>query len=269
MPNNSLDVATSANMATLIRFTWGWGNEACYALWTADILASGKTYKALPTIEVDYKEQHGGSKDQPIELRMPSSTPPLNRMLFSRFAPVLVTVLECDPTDVLHTLRTTFEGRILRTKKAKGMQNRTVLVTVAGKKRAFAMRLGLIVASSCQWRFGDRICGVSLEDKTESGTVMSCSGSYITIGGLPTRPEITWDKGSVEVDGYVIGIRSWTEGVGFLMVRPPPEDWVGKSCVVVAGCGKLIANCRFYANEGKFGAIGTKCPNKHPMLKIP
>lgn len=266
---NPIDTNQTLSLSSLVKFTWG-RNSARYAMWTAPIEFAGETYEALPSMSIDYNEQHGGSKDAPINIVVPDTVFPISAMLFRKWIPISVEVYEVDALNPNTNSRPRFKGRILSTTAAKGQNGRTVTVKVEGIKSAFSMSLGIIVANECQWSFGDRICRKDLTLLTETATISQVEDSLLSISGLSARPDLFWNRGVVTVDGYSIGIRSWTSGTVFNMFRIPPAAWLGQTCSVQAGCDKTAANCKDkWNNISRFGAIGTKCLAYNPQTQVP
>lgn len=269
MSLSPLDVAQYGQVATLVEFTWG-AVSARYAQWTDSIVAQGKTYTALPTMSINYGEQHGGAKDEPATIVVPDTIIPVKFMILRKWFPVQVVISECDPTDPDGTQRTTYKGRVALTSAAKGQNGRVVSVKVAGLKAGLAVRLGLVVVDECQWTFGDRICGVDVGPLTEVGFIYAIEGTVLKIGGLSPRLNYFWNRGIVTVDGHSIGIRAWISGESFNLFRLPPKEWVGQPCTVIAGCDKTLSNCRTkWVNEAQFGAIGTKILSYNPQGEVP
>ena len=268
MVANPLDVALTASTSTLVKFEWGAG-EARYALWTSDVTLNSEVYKALPTMSVDYGEQHGGTKDEPITIKVPDSIEPIKMMINRRWYPVTVTVSECDPSDTAGTQRTTFKGRIAKTSTAKGQEGRVVSVQVEGLKAGLGVRLGLIVANECQWTFGDRICRRDMSGLTADGIITGIFETFVTVGGLPSQANFFWQSGTISVDGYAMGIRAWESGLVFSLFRPPPKEWMARPCVVKAGCNKTPTDCAKWGRLSVFGAIGTKILDYNPQAEVP
>jgi hypothetical protein len=102
--------------------------------------------------------------------------------------------------------------------------------------------------------FGDKICGKGVT--AEDISVLSISQSVLTLNSSPAASVFTYNNGYVEFEGLRIKIAFWESGAILSMSDIPPETWVGETVRLVAGCGKMISDCRRHNNESEFFGLG-------------
>jgi len=280
MPN-PIDTVPAVQLATLVTFSWGTTpTRQRYCRWTGTITVSGDVFNPLPRMEVDLGEQTGGVQDEQVKILIDSSVEPIPRLDGQRFSPIEVLIEECDPQNAVATRRTRWKGEVDRAIFNAGGRSGIARVLCRGWRGMLDVSLGLLVDPSCDYTFGDpRSCKVSLADKTFQSsnlTIASISGNVVTMSGsdlslVTSKPARYFHRGRLVVDGYSIMIRDWESGSTFVMIRPPPREWVGAHPTVIAGCDHTLDGpngCRFWSNEENFGGIGRKMLNRDPRFEV-
>lgn len=279
MPN-PLDIAPAVQLAPLVTFSWGAiPTMIRYCRWTSPITIGPDVFSPLPRFEVDYGDQTGGARDEPIRITIDASADPVPRLDHQRYGPISVTVEECDPQSPVSTRRVRFSGIVDRSTFNVNGRSGVARLTISGRRAGMDVSLGLLIDQSCDYIFGDpRSCKKNLAPlRVQSsnlvigsivGTQVTLSGSDISLatGVDPWR----WHRGSLAVDGYAIMIRRWQTGTLFDLVRPPPSDWLGAAPTLTPGCDHSLDGpngCRYWSNESEFGGIGLRMPNRDPRFE--
>lgn len=274
MPN-PIDNTPAVQLATLVTFSWGDTPEVRrYCRWTGNITVGGDAFTALPRLEVDLGEQTGGVQDEPIRMTIDATADPIPRMDGQRYTQVQVLIEECDPQNAAATRRKRWAGTVGRPAFNAGGRSGVARVTCRGRRAALDVSLGLLVDQSCDYIFGDpRSCKKDLSALTFQSsnlTIASVAGNVVVLTGsdlalVTSQADRTFHRGKMIVDGYPIMIRDWESGATFLMVRPPPADWIGKAPTIIGGCDGTLDGpngCTFHNNRSNFGGIGRKMPNR-------
>lgn len=270
MPPSHLDHDSANQIAVLVEFTWGAdvANVRRYARWTSDVNAGGHDWTALPALNADLGDQHGGTQDVAATIDIQKDAEPVSFMLGKKFVPVTCRILECDPNDPTPTLRKLWKGVVDDVISNFSNAADIVRLVVPGLKANLDTPISLVVVAECQSTFGDpRMCKKDLEPLKETATLAVVSGRLVTLTGLSAHVDFYWHRGWIEYDGFKIGIRHWESGMSFELWREPPEYWDGQAVVVVPGCIKTIAACVAWGNLENFSGGGIAMPDYHPQLE--
>lgn len=270
------EVKVSARITTLVSFSWG-SSTAKYARYDSDIVIGPDTYQSLPTLDVDYAEQHGGSQDTPITVTLPVSSNPCPLLVGQRVGAVEVSVYECEPDDPAGTVKQTFRGWVSVPSANPVSKIGVMKLTVVGLKARLDVSLGIIIGEKCPWPFGGPICGKDLTPLKVSGLISSIQGSRVVCASTAGITDVLldgyWRNGWITVDGYSVKILDWIQPDVFIMGRSVPRAWSGATGLFTPGCSKLIGqnssevgSCRFWGRESRFGGFGTLMPNRNPQL---
>lgn len=263
---NPIDNSPAVQLATLLTLSYGDGPTVYrYARWTEDINVGGHTFTKVAAMDFDYGEQHGGTADTPITIRMPSALQPLPKLIGQRFGPVTVLVEELIPGDA-SSYRKMFKGRIASVVANSKGRAAVAEVKVASLKRLLDAPIGLKIISRCPWVVGRRPCPANVAARQLTRHITAINGSDITVNALPAQPNFYWLMGTVKVDGYEITIKYWKTGTTFTMVRPPPREWLNVDALLTPGCDGTIASCRSWGQEEHFGGAGVAMPNRQPQF---
>lgn len=276
LPSSGTGAKIAARVTTLVKFSWG-SSTARYARYDSDIVVGVETYDSLPTLDVDYGEQHGGVEDSPLTVTLPVSSNPGPLLVGQRIGAVQVDVFECEPEDPAGTLKQTFKGWVSVPSANPVSKIGVMKLTVAGLKARLDVSLGILIGEKCPWPFGGPICGKDLAPLQVSGVISSVSGSRLrcssTAGITDVALEGYWRNGWITVDGYSVKIIDWISPDSFIMARNVPRSWPGATGLFTPGCSKLIGenssevgSCRFWGREGRFGGAGTLMPNRNAQL---
>lgn len=273
MPN-PLDITPATQIATLILFEWGeTPNRAGYIRWDTDVVVDGISYSAVPVLDVDYGEQDGGTNSQSVKIQISKTLTPIDKLIGQEYGEIIVTIMECDPTNALATLRKMFKGSIGKVSINVAGRANIARLEVNGWKKLLTIPLGIICDTRCPWTFGDLNCQVSLAPLKIQAPIVSIDKNLITVdnAGIIDKDEFYWHWGQIEIDGYPIMIRFWKDGGVFNMTKIPPADWVGQIATFTPGCNKTIGtgnSCRYWQNESNFGGIGIAMPDRNPLLEV-
>lgn len=266
---NQIDVKPASSIATLIEFSYGAPTKTVYryARWTSDVTFKGNTFSSVPALDVRYGKQHGGTQDVPITIKM-SKIEPVSFMT-TAFPRVYVRVWELKPGD--DTTAVLLWGGTISVVRFNAVGNPNVVeFDVAGKKAKFDVPLGIVVGYGCDATFGGPGCFKDLTPLKQHGTASAISGQKITISGfsLPSPSETYWRLGTAWFDDLAISIYQHVPGdSSFVLMRPPPLYWIGKSIELTPGCSHDIEGCRFWDNEINFGGIGGAMPDYQPNFE--
>lgn len=265
---NPIDSKAASQIATLIEFKYGSTPTIYrYARWTADVTFKGNVYSAVPALEVNYGKQHGGTQDVPAVVKMSKIEPAAS--MSTAFPVVKVTIWEVQPGND-NTAELTWGGTISRVRFNSSGNPEVLEFDVAGKKSRLNVPLGIVIGNGCWATFGGTGCFKDLTPLKQNGVVSSISGQKIVIAGFSTAQgkETYWRQGSVEFDTLALSIyKHLPLESAFLLVKPPPAYWVGKTVVVSPGCDHSINDCRFWDNEEFFGGIGGDMPDYQPNFE--
>lgn len=265
---NPLDGLNANRLAILVEFKWGTGpTYARYARHDKDVTYDGHVYTACPILDIVYGDQHGGSQDVPITITIDRTKSPADKMIGQRFTPTDVRVWECDLSDVDGSARETWAGLISLAEDNPKGKSSVVELTVNGLKADTESVLGLTVDSTCPYNPGDYLCKFPFSTHNVTSTISSILGSSVSVppaAGFTDQPFLRWHRGIVTRDGYSIGIRGWS-GTNFLLMRPPPADWVGQTVVFTPGCNGTLEACQYWGNTINFGGIGRRMQNRNPI----
>lgn len=273
---NPLDTKVAVRVATLLKFRWGATNVRRLARYTNDIVVSGDTYYANPSIEVDYGQQNGGSADTQTEITLLKTVEPICWTIGQRFFPISILIYECDPSDIAATLRVRFRGVLERTIANVNGRPTLAKAVVSSLKKYLQARPGIVIQPWCPNTLGDHACKINLNgsDPVAGGTyrstvtVASISGNVVTLTGAPSRPATYWLRGSLSVDGYDIMIRSQISSSVVELIRPPPAQWSGQTAILTKGCVKTSDACDAeFDNLENFNGIGKAMPNYDPRYE--
>lgn len=271
--SNLIDTSPTLPLATLVEFSWGLTpTRARYTTWSSNLTVAGNIYTSLPTLFVDYGDQHGGTQDVPAMLTMPRDLAPCPSFLPGMFTPTHVRCWEVDPADH-STLRETWGGRVAIARFNPAGKTSLCELTIRGRKAALDRRVGLQILRKCGHQFGDpRTCERDMTGLVLTATISAVSRRSITTAdaAITSKPAFYWQLGHVSVDGFAIGVHYWLSGGVFQLVRDPPPSWVGASALWTPGCDKTLdgANgCRFWGQEHRFNGIGLRMPRRNPIFQ--
>lgn len=275
-PNNTLDTQTGKRQVVLVLFQWpsnfsGGFNEACYAVSTGDVLeVLGRRWQAVPEIDIKMRNQHGGTKDHPIVMRMPKHRPLDEMIRAAAFPKVTVTIYELNLDDDT-SARELFQGTVLKITSDPFKRAATVRVDVASHKHKLGVSLGIVTQKGCAWNFGDKGCGVFLPPLQELATVIAIDRNTLTLQGLATTGVFQyWFRGYVEFGGLRLMVRAYETGNQVSLSELPPADWLNKRVRLTPGCDKTIQTCRNrWNNEERMIPLGHKMPAYHPLIESP
>ncbi len=160
-------------------------------------------------------------------------------------------------------------GTVVRAIRNPEGKSKMVRLECLPSKGLLSTAMGIVVQNQCPWIFGQRGCGIDTGPLKESGTIDSIDGKKVTVSGLTTTTtDRYWHRGFVERDGLKIGIREYTTGNEFELIREPPSDWEAQVGIFTPGCDKYIETCRArWDNESNFGGSGYAIPNVHPIIE--
>lgn len=264
---NPIDNSSAVQLATLVTFSYGDGPTVLrYARWTEDLVIDGDTFTSVAAMELDYGEQHGGTADTPIVIKMPSALEPLPRLVGQRYGEVTVLVEEIIPGNEA-SYRKMFKGRVASVVKNSKGRAAVAEVKVASLKRLLDAPLGLKILSRCPWVVGRRPCQADIASRQITRHITAIDGSELTVNALPAQPDYYWLMGTVKVDGYEISIKYWKSGTTFTLVRPPPREWLDVDALLTPGCNGTIASCRDWGQEENYGGAGVAMPNRQPQFE--
>lgn len=278
MPQHSTETDSAAQFAILLLFSYGaTPTIKRWARYTDDITISTGNYagtytgllnddEAAVTTSVNYGQQTGGTTDDPVEITIPSSVEPVNRLIAPyEWAETTVDILECDPDDPTATLRLIYSGVVSQAiGNAEGRRGVSRLILAGPRSKFKDIPLGLAMGDQCNnFGLGQRECGYDLEANKQTGTVTA-----INVDGDPRRITATlsgsdysnawFNSGRIVVDGLGIKIRSVDESTPktFNLSRIPPPTWASASCEAYPGCDLTIGQCRFFNQEETFRGLG-------------
>lgn len=264
---NDLDRSSATRIVTLLEFSWGEvRNYARYCRGQESVTIQGNGFSPLPSIEVDYGEQHGGTQDVAASIVVPEGTYPINRMIGNRFWPTECRVIEVDPTDddsIAATYRVTWFGEVDQTTLNPSGRRGLIASTIPGIKFGMRSRLGLQVLSFCPFRFGGPGCRVDLAPYRSVATLSSASGNVATISGLPQAGTARWINGTVEFNGLELSIVA-ASGDDYTLESAPPPEMIGQACVCTFGCDRTANGCY---DRSRFGGFGIAMPASNPLFE--
>lgn len=266
--SSPLDTNNANRLAILLEFSWGLGpSYARYARHDKAVVYDGNTFVPVPILDVVYGDQHGGSEDVPILVTIDRTKTPADKMIGQRFTPTRLKVWECDLTNIEDSIRLVWSGQIDQAESCPGGKNSVVALTVSGAKADTNSDLGLTVDSTCSYNFGDYLCKFNKAAHESVTSISAIVGQVVTIpsaAGVTDAAFLRWHRGYISVDGYSIGIRSWS-GTSFQLMRPPPADWVGQAATLTPGCNGTLEACQYWGNTLNFGGIGRRMQNRNPI----
>jgi len=264
----SLNTDIVRGSASLVLFEWATGNVRRYTNWTDRIVFGGSNFSSVPEMSVDYGEQSGGTKDEPVKIILPSNIVPVSTLAAGTLSSeVFVTVWDIVPGQEASAV-VSFKGSIRKTISNYQKKPGINMAEIHGVKARLRVRLGIPANHLCAWSFGDGNCGVDTSAITETGTVASIDGRDISVTGLTTIEQGYWNRGFVTKSGLNILIREHVSGGSFRLIQPPPLSWLGQTVVLTPGCDKAIETCRDrWNNEAQFCGTGIQIPDRHPLFE--
>lgn len=280
-------------------------SSARYARSDSDVTISSSVgsvqFVAEPSIEIDMGSAMGaGADSNPVKLRLPIATHPIDKMATGTWSEVRVNVYDHQPED--GSLRHIYTGFI--TKVTSRYQGNTLIAEVEFegiKKRFESVPGGLRLTTLCGWIYGDcncraadrdeyhlcRISGGDLTDTSENQLGITNVPSILDAMGqdLPWKINRGWvakvlDDGStgnpVAISGRKFQIKYVSDGVagGVFVIRTVNSmgDWFQPDDLVAIynGCDKTMDNCdRGHANMRRFGGFGMFIPTHNPVTDSP
>lgn len=238
---------------------------------SSDFVYGGKTYVAVPSIEVEAVHNMGGGNtgDQIIK-SVPASpgflTAISNHMPYSRVAVKIIELQVADNGS--YETFTIFNGLLCQVEVS---HSSGFLKLICKDRRYYIdMTVGIPCTEQCAalW-FGDKLCKKVVYHETVF--VEAVSGVTLTLNAPPsvTTP-LLFNKGYMEKGEVRIKIKYHHSGNSFQMDRYPPSSWVGMSVVLYAGCDRRLETCRnIHKNEARFAGLGYSMIDYNPMYENP
>ena len=234
------------------------------------------TFESLTQMDIDYKEQHGGVQDVPIEIRMPIDQGPGPFVAGKKGPDVECEVWECNPDDPNGTVRAMWRGKIGLSEKNPPSGKSVVRLTIRGIKDELDVEAGMSCENECQNDLGGFLCGVDLESLAVTCVISSVDGFDVSVQGAADQLAITsppddryWHRGKIKVNGYSIGVRSWLGPSPVLtLFRQPPAEWVGQVATFYPGCDKTPTTCDArFGQLHRYTGLGRTMPLTDPVIE--
>lgn len=250
-----------------------------YARWTENLTVNGHVFTSAPELSIQFdKAMNVGVEDSPLTIQLRNNRPPIDRMsLPFPHSPVRVTVCEVDPMRIGDTFREVYFGKVTEVDSSTRGSHVISKVTVSGIKASLTRIVGLQALSTCIWSFGQANqspCGFNVGPHIKVGeiTAVGVDGQSVRINtNLAYDPyldlsNMRWANGQVSVSGHHVKIRQSLEDGRFDLKSPVPLDWIGLPAIFSPGCGKTLANCRYWDNEARFMGLGLGMPGANPVF---
>ena len=276
MTQTALDQQSAATLVNLLTFQWLEGFTPAtdqevrgYVAGSSTLDVGTERFIGIPPIDIRFGKQHGGTGDVPVIIKMPPLRPFDNFLRDQGIhAPILCTIEQIDAAGDPVTRSVLYQGEVDNVKENPGGNEDIIEITLVGPKRRLLSALGIPVARTCPWIFGDKSCCIDLVPIRETATVLSISGFTVTLSGLTTTAiSRYWHRGSINVAGAEVFIRDYTLGSTITLQVEPPASWVGKAARLTPGCDKTLETCiTRWANEENFAGQGIKMPGYHPVF---
>lgn len=255
--------SAASDLCLAIKIEYG-SNVLRYVARDVNTTLGGEVFTSIPSLEMkNYPELQAGVKEEKATFRISDSVEPFVSMRGVRFPTTWVTIYDAEPsTGTIIPLWQGFVG-LVRFGIAGNNLNE---VELKGFKSLLKVRLGIPVESKCPFTLGDEN-SCQFELSGVSGTIDSIDGRVVTIDdtAVTSQPTRYWQLGSIEYDGFQIGVWSWDDNSSFRLFRPPPAFWLGKLVTLYPGCDKTLGTCQTkFNNEEHFGGFGRAMPSQNP-----
>lgn len=246
----------------------------------------GNTYTSVPSLEVRLPPMTGVLDNKPCAIEAPTGA----HAFFSRVAqdaPCPVVTVNVREQITAYAGDTAyaglafeayhFHGRMSETVRNANGRSDSVRIEAVSLKGRMGVPLGVPATPECQWIFRQAPCGADAAAELQEQTtyVTAIDGTELTTTGIgrPTLGDNLYERGYVlnEIDGVTIDIRIWARATAtrVVLVEPPPATWLGQLVRLMPGCRGTTADCAMWGQTGKFGGMGIKIPNYHPVYEIP
>lgn len=237
----------------------------------------GDAYTAVPSLDFEFPTIDGGVVDRPVTLVVPDDLDPFDKMAFSTYAEVEVSILEADFSDLDASPRVAFVGHVGSTNLHYRGKSRLMSMQLLGRKHFLKdVSLGIKATDRCPLFYGDHVCGATVT--TVSATISTINGTVVNFSSLPSDSvKGSWangryTRGFVEKDGLRILIRRHSVGnKRFTLAKAPPQmsgyTWEGATVTVYEGCDKGIDACEAHGRQSRFLGVGRRMPKHNPIIE--
>ncbi len=274
----NLDNDAASKIVTAVIFSWGGNdpsvlaNSAAYVANTTDLIINTfdiGTLTAMPELEVDMNRQGGGSKDDPITIKM-KTVNPIDKLKDGKlFQPIWANVIELDPSKPETTTRQLYYGKVGTLIFNKNGRADVVEFKVNGNKYQLdKIPIGMRAQTTCPWTLGDKICDFDLITLQESPDITNIVGRTITVNALTEQASRFWERGWFQFEKMFVGIRKYTGGLTFETYRAVSTDLIGETILLSPGCDKTVETCiAKFNNVERFGGFGYAIPAYAPIFE--
>lgn len=265
----------------LVSFAHGGGTEY-YTDWTSDVEVGGNVYLSTPDMEVKLPINNGLFDEQDCRVALPLATDPndftqrtSSGLKFPATTMTVSEVVKSIEGGPQTNVNEVFIGRVMVVRRNYRQNRQKVLFQALPiKSRMQTISLGLQCNHTCAHALGDTGCKVNMVLNRFTVTVSAIDGKEVTLTGVPTGKEDRYfHRGYLQFEGLDILIQEWRNAANgdeskFFMVRQPPNHWLGKAILAVAGCDKSVDTCRSrFNNEANFLGLGFAIPEYHPNFE--
>lgn len=243
---------------------------ARYTSWSKAQSLAGAIYQSATKMEVSIPENSGKLDEQPLEVELPL-TGFLDVLSNGEpHSPVFATLYEMTLLSTgTPTVVTRFVGKLTKSIRNPPGKPGMVSLEITSWKGWLDIAVSLTSDHECENTLGDAGCKIDLPPLKKPGVIATITGTVATITGLPAASGFSWRRGYIEYLGLRIGVREFFLPSSFLLVKQPPDSWLGSTVTVVPGCDLSKATCQLYANESNFNGVGIKTPNYNPVIEAP
>lgn len=277
-----------------------------YCRYDSPITIGGRTWSPLPETEIDMGTAlHAGVDSNPVKIRLPIDTEPVNYMSSRKFAPVKVSIYE-HRIDGSNDIRHVFSGKITKVTSRSSGQSLISEIEIHGIKKEFeSVPSGIRLTQMCGWIYGDCNCNSADRNDRVFAKIQTIDGVQLGLSGLGSQglPQYRYTRGWVSkvlthdgvggeaptnptsVSSHKIPIVYAVSGVVILADAPmhyrdgglddPDLGELhayrnGDYVIVAPGCDKSIASCDTgHDNTRNWGGFGTYMQSYNPIIESP
>jgi len=256
-----------------------------YTNWTEDF----EGYSSDPAIEVDTGTLTGTLQEEEATLSMPRDSFFESLLPQGQYPKVRIRVAELvfNAQGQLEAQSSLFRGVVFQViQNSDGLASR-VSVECLSEKSLLDVPLGIPLLRECPWRFTGRGCdatGSNFEYETVVSSIDK-TNRIVTLSNVPTTvqaqpsvgelvdqptPDQWFTNGSIKVGGVLVPILYWTSDVpgAFYVGLLPPDDWVGETAALKAGCLNTVEACEERLTDTRtFCGIGKEIPSYTPQFE--
>lgn len=242
----------------------------------------GITYQADGGFEASDVSRGLGTEDSnSISLRSYfSSTLPESVLASGQVRSAKVFIFRVNPYELPDTLEDsplTYDPLVRGNINALELTDQTYVASLSGLKNSLSSTSGWMVQSTCRNSFCDNLCGLDIEDYTDTRTVTEVINPTLIQMGASVADNYYAGGKIVWQTGDNLGLETaciYSNGQRIkLSDRMPNAIAVGDTFTITQTCGKSFANCHQYGNISHFNgepkipgqdAIASLAPQTNP-----